>query len=497
MLSFAEGETQELKVAMGGRWVKLQINKSGSRLFCNFPFNRELMAEIKAMEGAKWHGYDDTNPRKMWSVLHSDRNKFQLAFLAGMNPYARFDEDHKEFPAKPRRKLYDHQLDMFKFGLCRHYGIIAGEMGVGKSLSAIEIMEGSGHTGWWWVAPKAGINSVRLELDKWSSLVRPDLMTYDELKKILANWIPGEPPPQGIFFDECQKLKTPTSQRTQAAQYLANEVRKYWGDNGYVILMSGTPAPKSPADWWSLCEVAYPGFIKEGTHQKFTQRLAIQLSEDSIAGGKYSRIVGWKDSERRCNTCGKMDDEHSLETHAFAHGINEVAKLYDRMRGLVVVKFKKDCLDLPDKIYRQIKLRPTIATANAARMISISSPSAVDKLIRLRDLSDGFQYEEKSAGLAMERSTPGPKDLTHAPCVLDQASKIKLYGLSRKLRLRNNKLLWISSKSTMMWEGSSATPLSPLLLTDVYPLHSNLAGMLSESTDADGRCLSTPCPDKL
>jgi len=39
-----------------------------------------LKDEIKAMKGSKWHGYDDNNPRKIWSVADCTRNRFQLNF---------------------------------------------------------------------------------------------------------------------------------------------------------------------------------------------------------------------------------------------------------------------------------------------------------------------------------------------------------------------------------------------------------------------------------
>ena len=45
--------------------------------------------------------------------------------------------------------------------------------------------------------------------------------------------------------------------------------------------------------------------------------------------------------------------------HAFEPSKNEVAYLYERLKGLVVVKHKKDCLHLPEKRYRKIVCKPT------------------------------------------------------------------------------------------------------------------------------------------
>ena len=45
--------------------------------FDSMPFSKALNAEIKAMAGYKWHGYDDP-PVKKWSVAHCPRNVMQI-----------------------------------------------------------------------------------------------------------------------------------------------------------------------------------------------------------------------------------------------------------------------------------------------------------------------------------------------------------------------------------------------------------------------------------
>jgi len=58
----------------------------GRILFLKSPF--ALKDEIKAMRGSKWHGYDEEEPRKIWSVEDCQRNRFQLGFLCGEDVYA-------------------------------------------------------------------------------------------------------------------------------------------------------------------------------------------------------------------------------------------------------------------------------------------------------------------------------------------------------------------------------------------------------------------------
>src|SRR5262249_42566617 len=208
----------------------------------------------------------------------------------------------------------------------------------------------------------------------WRSKVRPRLFTYEGLTREIKNWPEGKKAPHGVIFDEASRIKTPTAQRSQAALELANGIRADWGDEGYVILMSGTPAPKSPADWWFLNEVACPGFLREGTIEKFKQRIGLIVQKESIQGGVYPQLITWKDDVNKCAQCGMLKsapchDPISLVTggehgeyHAFEPSVNEVELLYKRMLGLVLVKFKAACLDLPEKQYEVIRVKPDAPT---------------------------------------------------------------------------------------------------------------------------------------
>jgi hypothetical protein len=421
MISFPEGEEVAYDLIVGDRAVKTFFVKEGTRLWTTFGFSKPLMAEIKAMDGARWHGFDEP-PIKKWSIRDNARNRFQLAFLAGYNPYAAYEKDLIDYTSQ--RSPYQHQKYLTRFFLTRHYCIAAAEMGVGKSLAAIEAIEHSGVKSWWWVAPKSALASTYLELDKWKCKVPPELLTYDALKRVLENWQEGQPPPQGVIFDECSRIKNPTAQRSQAAAHLANAIRDYYGDNGYVIEMSGSPAPKSPGDWWHLCEVACPGFIREGTHQKFIHRLAVTQKNEGVGGGFYTNVVAWRDSEKRCDDCGQLQDHEdhnvlkaSVHFHPFKPCKNEVSFLYERMKGLVEVIFKKDCLDLPEKQYRLIKLKPTLSTVQAAKLMSVQFPGAAEKLTRLRELSDGFQYQEVKTGEEVCDACKGNATVGDDPCI--------------------------------------------------------------------------------
>ena len=195
--------------------------------------------------------------------------------------------------------------------------------------------------------------AVQLEFEKWGLKVEPRLMTYDGLRKLMLSGYDG-PLPQFVCFDESSKLKSQSSQRSQAADILTEKMREAY-PVVYIVEMSGSPAPKSPVDWYHQCEVAEPGFIREGTVWKFKERLCLVTMQTGHDGREYPQLKTWFDDERKCKVCGDYQDAHDMvySDHPWQPSQNEVAHLYTRLNGLVLVKFKKDCLkDLPDKQYR-------------------------------------------------------------------------------------------------------------------------------------------------
>jgi SNF2 family DNA or RNA helicase len=272
-----------------------------------------------------------------------------------------------------------------------------------------------------WVGPKSALVAAKTEFQRWKSSLAPNYYTYEGMRDLVEHWPSGRAAPKMFILDEASKVKNPTSKRAQAAQYIADTMRNQYGFDCVIGLLSGTPAPKSPADWWKLCEIGCPGFIREGHVNAFRSRLAIIEKRETIPGaGKYDHIVAWKDSENKCSVCG-MPKEHAnhqsdgmarflsklgndisagqtYEVHDFKQCTNEVAKLKTRLRGLVGVWLKEDCLDLPPKRYEVIRVKPSRATLNAAKIITQSSGRAIEALTLLRELSDGFQYVEVKTG---------------------------------------------------------------------------------------------------
>lgn len=391
-------EPLSVKLRAGKYMVPGTITPAPNGIFeLKFGYNKHLIAEIKKMNGARW------NPnRKIWTISSEPRNIFQLEYLMGRNPYEPYDADHTAYPLSANgRPAKQHQIEMAQFAATRPGTILAGEMGIGKTLSAIiasENLYDETQPPIIYCGPKSGVTAVLREWRKWACRIPVRSWTYPELVKQMAN-VHLLTVPRIVIFDESSLLKNPTAQRSKAAMLLADTVRQKWGDKARIILLTGTPAPRTPADWWYQCEIAQPGFLAEGNIHKFRNTLAvIRQKENEISGGTYPEIVTWRDDENKCAICGDLPHMHSALDHVHTPGVNEIDRLYRRLKGLVLIKWKRDCLDLPEKIYEVIDLVPAADTLRAAKLIQKTARRAVQALINLRELSDGFQYEDQVVG---------------------------------------------------------------------------------------------------
>jgi hypothetical protein len=223
------------------------------------------------------------------------------------------------------------------------------------------------------VTTKIAKLGVEREQNKWYPHAARDgkhisFMSYDAFSTIMDQYKDNivANPPQFIVFDECHKLKTPDTQRSMSALLLSDIVEATFKDLEYVVCLSGTPAPKDPADWWTQCEVARSGYLREGNIKKFRSRYGRWKPYDPDIP-VWERFLGWD----------------TVELSALAR----------RMAGLVYIFLQKDCLDLPPLRYERIFIQPGEELLRVAKMIVDTCDNPLTARIRLRQLSDGFQYD--------------------------------------------------------------------------------------------------------
>jgi|GEM_PF-2545224 len=398
-------------LSSGYTYQPVTYRYKGRFIAMSMPFAaRGLNIDIKSL-GGRWNpGKEgDEFSFKCWYLPNTPHSEWQLRYLIKdyVDPYLVYDtvrEIESRFP------LMDHQVLMTR-DMVSHRGVIeAAEMGTGKTLSwiaAMEILLAEGsitEKDIWYVGPKAGVRAVGRELIKWEANFTPRMMTYNGLVKIIKEW-GDDPAPKSVCFDEASCIKNHSSQRSTAARYLSNNMREEHAFDCRIIELSGTPAPKTPPDWWHLVETAEPGYVLETSVKKFKSRLCLSEQREG-AYGPYPHHITWLDDTEKCATCGQYrdDDTHLFDESSlsapcvFKSSINEVNKLFSRMKGLVRVTLKEDCLDLPPKIYVIERIKPTPQLLRIAKTIKAVSERAVTALCLLRELSDGFQYTEEVVG---------------------------------------------------------------------------------------------------
>ena len=325
--------------------VKKQVTyeEVKDRIFLSFAYNKRLLQVIKTdFTKARWH--PDV---KKWSILNCEHNWFQIAYYCGINPYKEYDE-----PLGPLDSLreqltpYAHQEEMARHIIYRKRAIIAGEMGVGKTLAAIIAIELANIRPCWWVGPKSAITSVQLEFKKWGCKYNPQFITYASLTRFLNDY--EGPAPKGVFYDESQYIKNSKSQRSKAAAHLAKAVREE--HDGYVVAMTGTPSPNKPDDWYNQCETVCPGYIKEGDDYKFKHRLA-KVEQVTMDGNTFPKLVTWWDNTEKCAECG------------YIHEGDEDHRFVKSLRHAILVRpifyhfhFHKVLLNLPFYFFETLRL---------------------------------------------------------------------------------------------------------------------------------------------
>lgn len=368
-----------------GRRVKTIIEEKGKSLVMRFAYNKTLLTEVKKMKGSRWNPDD-----KSWSVTDCERNRIGIEYLKGNDVYTDYLKTLINHPTR-RPEVFKHQQLMVNMALNNKRVMWAAEMGTGKTLAFIETVELSGVALTLYVGTKSALRSVRLEVEKWGANFQCYYTTYESLHNLLESNLVV---PDLVFFDESSKIKNHNARRSESAMKLANLVRE---KDGYIITASGTPTPKDPSDIWHQIEVLAPGFIAEGDKRKFTRKLALMQYIENGMGSKYEEVVTWWDDENKCQECGKMQHGHG-NSHAWRKSINQVARISTMLKGIMVVLFKKDCLELPDKEFVEFKMKPTKEMLKQYGIFRNTKETAIGLLIALRQLSDGFIMDEKIVG---------------------------------------------------------------------------------------------------
>ena len=168
-----------------------------------------------------------------------------------------------------------------------------------------------------------------------------------------------------IAIDESTTIKNHKAKRTKALMKIASGFK-------YRRLLTGSPITKSPMDIYSQCEFLRPGLLGYDSYYAFQGRYAV-MQRRTMGAHAFQQILGYKNLE-------------------------ELTYRIDQFSFRVL---KKDCLDLPDKIYtaryvsltkeqvkmyKQIKEQALLLLDNGDL---VSTPAVITQLLRLQQIMSG------------------------------------------------------------------------------------------------------------
>ena len=306
---------------------------------------------------------------------------------------------------KYKLKPFDHQIDALEFGWDRaEFGLFM-EMGTGKSKVLIDnmgmlyldgqidfalvIAPKGVYRNWvakeipehmsddiphrvirWVSGPnKKQKEEMRSVQDKFEGLTIfvMNVESYSSLKGQKAGqWMARALGARGmIAIDESTTIKNHKAKRTKSLMKIAAGFK-------YRRLLTGSPVTKSPMDIYSQCEFLRPGLLGFESYYAFQGRYAV-VQRRTMGAAAFQQIVGFRN-------------------------LDELTERIDMFSFRVL---KKDCLDLPDKIYtaryvgmttqqfemyEQIR-RHAMVLLDSGEMST--APAVITQMLRLQQIMSG------------------------------------------------------------------------------------------------------------
>jgi len=169
-----------------------------------------------------------------------------------------------------------------------------------------------------------------------------------------------------IAVDESTTIKNPKAQRTKNLIKLAINTK-------YRRILTGFPVTRSPLDLYSQCAFLNTHLLGYGSYYSFQNRYA-QVMNRKLGTHSFRQVVGYQNLEELTS---------SLDSFSFR-------------------VLKKECLDLPDKIYttREVELTPeqkkvykeltkyAVAELESNEIVSVTS--ILTQILRLHQVVCGF-----------------------------------------------------------------------------------------------------------
>jgi SNF2 family DNA or RNA helicase len=210
------------------------------------------------------------------------------------------------------------------------------------------------------------MRSVKDDFDGLTIFVM-NVEAFSSLKgKKAGEWMSKFLGPRGLIgIDESTTIKNHKAKRTKALMKIAAGFR-------YRRLLTGSPITKSPMDIYAQCEFLRPGLLGYDSFYAFQGRYAV-VQRRTMGAHSFQQVVGYKN-------------------------IEELTDKIDRFSFRVL---KKDCLDLPEKLYTVRYVGMTDEQRNMYNQIRenamvmledgemSTAPAVITQMLRLQQIMSG------------------------------------------------------------------------------------------------------------
>ncbi|MEM5852895.1 MAG: DEAD/DEAH box helicase, partial [Candidatus Aenigmatarchaeota archaeon] len=291
------------------------------------------------------------------------------------------------FEIQTTRPSYKHQLESLRFALSHKRAGIFNEMGTGKTKIAIDFIEllfkhGKIKT-CLVICPKSLIEKWYMEFEKFSNLssrigrdifiTNYDVFSHFYYKETLREKFGLDLDSRKIdclILDEATFVKNLQAQRTRNIYQISGGII-------YKLLLTGTPMTQDFTDIFALFLIL-DGGAQFGLHFK---KFAETYGESYEIAPRHSTIVITKYKLKKSRERELMN------------------KIYEKS----IAFSKKDCLDLPDKIYDEIVVEPSDAqyeyyerclNEDFLKIDEMTNIEIKMKLSKLHQITSGFIYRE-------------------------------------------------------------------------------------------------------
>jgi SNF2 family DNA or RNA helicase len=225
-----------------------------------------------------------------------------------------------------------------------------------------------------------------------------------------------------IVLDESSRMKSPTTQTTKMLLSFAELAR-------FKVIMSGTPAPNSPMEYWAQMEFLQPGIFGafgkfRNTYFYLSRGNQIVMEQGKINPAFVTQMLNQRRiTAAEANLLFRGIVTRHLVGKIFSVGAEykisdeSLAQLMEKIKPLVFWCKKEDCLDLPDQVdevrmvemstaqkkhYRDME-RDLITEINNT---AITAPVALTKAMKLREITSGFAIDNTGCEVQIEPTTP-------------------------------------------------------------------------------------------